>query len=597
MPTRTSGEAAWTAPAFVWGTWAAVLLGSLAFIASFSSVGVPYQDEIIVLAGWGHGGPSDGGDPRATGLKVTPGWFWDQHSEHRIPLAKLIWFGVLKLTNYNFRVGNFLTVLGLGALAAGLILAARSVRGRTSYADAFFPLAVLNFSQAQNYLWWWQFNHVLPALLASALLILIVVRGNRLGFRGALAAAVCLILLSLSGPGALPFVLALGLWLAAWGVASWRAAPGPRERRLALLVLGLVGAAVLLVPIYFVGLRLQSGMEQGHSSSPPAISKATLQIATLSLGTVVRPYWELAAVGVIGLALASLAVLAVEWYRRPEERMRVLGLFLFLGASAALLATIGMARAGMGEDYIYIGHYLPKAIPALCCVYLVFVAYRGRTLGALVQMGLFTVTCVLLIPNLMTGIWTGRFLLFQSDLERDVRAGVPPFVLAERYPHLVQSDDPSLLTATYRRLKRDGIGVFREMQPDPEFREVAIPLRPVEHHEAASAGGAGYARETDPPLVFALGQPTRVYAIRVKLSYKGAKSPSSSLQVFWKQAGQPEFAAGTGRDFTAALPAVPGDRTVTVWVNDTIDGFRIDPHEPPYGFTISEVRLLVPVTE
>ena len=65
-----------------------------------------------------------------------------QHAEHRIPLAKFIWLGILKLTNYDFRAGNFLVVLAFGAVAGGMILAARAVRGTTSYADAFLPLSV-----------------------------------------------------------------------------------------------------------------------------------------------------------------------------------------------------------------------------------------------------------------------------------------------------------------------------------------------------------------------------------------------------------------------------------------------------------------------
>src|SRR5215469_374027 len=53
----------------------------------------------------------------------------------------------------------------------------------TTWAEHRIPLALLNFGQAQVFLWWWQINHVLAPILAGLTLILVVLRGNNLQLR------------------------------------------------------------------------------------------------------------------------------------------------------------------------------------------------------------------------------------------------------------------------------------------------------------------------------------------------------------------------------------------------------------------------------
>src|SRR5262245_60699797 len=140
---RTPGQ---RAVVLVWGVWALMLLAALAFVWQYGSQVVPYGDE------WGY-------IPYLTGEEaVTPAFLWQPHAEHRIPVAKLIWIGMLKLTRGDFRVGMFLNVLAVAALAAAMMEAARRQRGRTSYADAFIPLVSLHVGQSTNFLWWWQIN-------------------------------------------------------------------------------------------------------------------------------------------------------------------------------------------------------------------------------------------------------------------------------------------------------------------------------------------------------------------------------------------------------------------------------------------------------
>ena len=251
----------------------------------------------------------------------------------------------------------------------------------------------------------------------------------------------------------------------------------------------------------------------------------------------------------------------------------------------------------MVEGYIFVGHYLPRIVPALCCIYFVFVAYGGRAGRALVPMGLFTIACVLLWPNVTIGLYGFQSAFrYRHDLERDLRAGIPPFILAERYARdLTGHDKPEMVAAFLRKLKRDNIGEFRHMQPDPVFIEIPVPIKPSSWHELTWEDGVGYAKGKDPHLVFALRQPEQVHAIRFKLAYPSTKGQTALLQVFWRHTEKNDFAEGA-RAFTTTVEAVPDGRTVTVWVNDTIDQFRIDPDTGPSVFTISDLRVLVPRT-
>jgi hypothetical protein len=574
-----------------------MLLASLIVAVAYGNKLVPHGDELYLLGGkYGLDVKKYADDLTTPSPSLTIGWVWQQHAEHRIPLAKFLWLAVLKLTNYNFLVGNLLVVLAFGVVAAAMISSAKAVRGYTSYADAFFPISILNLSQSMDYLWWFCIHHVLPSLLASTLLIIIVTRGKRFGFGDTLLTSLCLVLLSLSGPGAFPFVLALAVWVVYWSVRSeCPAAPIWRKA----LPLALVALAVLLMVLSYIGFDPSQGLS-GYSPSLPAAVKATLQLASLSVGTAPLQHglWRYTGSAVIALTLGSIAVLAIGWNTQPEERFRALGLLLFLGAMGTLVIAMAWGRGGMGESYIFVGHYVPRIVPALCCIYFVFIVYGGRIAGALVPMSLLTLGCVLLWPNVTMGLTWGTTSGFgyRNDFERDLRAGLPPLILAEWYGHNLGNDDVETVSAVLRKLKRDAIGEFRNMRSDPAFLEIAVPIKPVLTSQVTLEGRTGYATGNDPYLVFALEEPTQILAIRLKLSYPGVKSQPAALQISWKQPGTKSFGEPS-KTFATRVDANAKERTVTAWVNHRIDGFRIEPDDGPCIFTISQILLLVERTK
>jgi hypothetical protein len=575
-----------------------MLLGTLVLIAAYGNHVVPHGDELYLFGGkYGLDVKQYADDLKTPTPSLTPGWVWEQHAEHRIPLAKFVWLAVLKLTNFDFFVGNVLVVLSFGAVAAVMLLTVKAIRGSTTFADAFLPLSILNFSQSMDYLWWFCIHHVLPSLLASAVLIIIISKGPRYEFRHALAIAVCLLLLSLSGPGAFPFVLAFAIWTGYWSISTYRTEEGLEKRWHRRVVVGMVTLAVLLMCSTFIGFDRRQGMLSGYSADLRATVSASLQLVSISLGTATQYHflWRYAGGGVVALAFCSLALLVAVWHKRREERLRASGLFLFLTATGVLIGAMALARGGMPEGYIFVGQYVPRIVPALCCIYFVFVVYGGRPAGAIMPMVLFTFACVLAWPNVTTGLnWAASFR-YRDDLERDLRAGLPPLILAERYGRQLGNDNAETIAAVLDKMRRDKIGEFRNMRPDPTFREVPVPIKPISVNQLSWEDGVGYAKGNDPFVTFALRRPEDVYAIRIKLSYVRTRGQPPLLKVFWKQNGKNDFGGG-GRVSSTHVEASSQSRTVTAWVDDTIDEIRIQPDIAPCVFTISDLQLLVPET-
>src|SRR5207302_1253006 len=160
---------------------------------------VPFQDEWEVV-------PQVAGDQ-----PVTLAWLWARHTDHRIPLPKLLLMGLYRLSGYDLRAGMVVNVLALGALTAALVRTAKRVRGRLSPADAFFPLVLLNWGHVENLLWSWQIAFILSTVLAGSFLILVTRRGGPPSLGVTAGAGVCLLLLPLCGSNGVALVPALAL--------------------------------------------------------------------------------------------------------------------------------------------------------------------------------------------------------------------------------------------------------------------------------------------------------------------------------------------------------------------------------------------------
>ncbi len=194
---------------FVWAIWGLLVSAAFSFVARNGS-SVPYWDEWSLV-------------PAVAGQQpLTFEFLWAQHNEHRIPLPKLILVGLTRLCRADFRAGLLAIVAAQSALAAVLILAVTKLRGRTIYADAFFPLALLHMGHHANFESSFQIGFVLSEVLACTLLLLIACTRRLSTVGGVVAAGMCLVALPYLGAQGVALVPALALWMVFSAAALWK---------------------------------------------------------------------------------------------------------------------------------------------------------------------------------------------------------------------------------------------------------------------------------------------------------------------------------------------------------------------------------------
>jgi len=523
---------------------------------------------------------------------------------------------VLELSGYNFRAGDFLTVALLAATALAMIGTAAWLRGRLIIADAFFPLALLNFGQAQVFLWWWQVNHVLGPIVASVILIVLVLRGSSLQLRHAAVIGVSLIVLALCGPGGLPYVVAYAAWLIGWGVMSWSSFDESHRRR-ALWTAFTVAIALFLVVIYFIDYT-----PYFPANDPPTLSEwppspglaasvmAGMQILALSLGTATEPHATLWGIAVLTFGIATITVLIRRSLIDPRQRWRVLGFLSLFAAAAMLVFMIAWSRAGMGLDYIYQGHYLTILLPALCCAYFVW-EFRGGRGSRFVQLGMMLVLALILPFNVSRAMQAGRALEQETAaFERDVRKGIPPSVLAEH--HFASDVVPRAdkIAQMIREHKTNRIGIFKEIRDDPNYGIEPLPLKSASFDRAVVQNGIFVATpgsQGQSSIAYTLVGPRHVYAVRLQYTYVKTSNLWPSMRISWLNRALPDFkdsfvstVSGPDQPTWALIDGkihtdakVRTDRTLTAWVDADIDQFRIYPDSVPCELRLSKIELLV----
>lgn len=561
---------------FVWGTWGVMLLAAFWFVGQYGAE-VPLWDDFELV-------------PRLTGQQpVTARWLWSQHNEHRIPLPRLVLLAAYHLAHFDFRAGMFVNVALLGTLAAGLIRTAGALRGSTCYSDAFFPVALLHLGHHANLLWSFQVAFVLATVLAGFVLTLLIQRGARLGLGSASAAALLLALLPLCGANGVALVPALAFWYCGAAASRWRSGE-PKSRRDALALVGLAAPALTLSVLYFHSYQ----RPQHHDllAEPLKVLATSLQFLAAGFGPATAELWPFSGLAVLVALVSSVAVLAAVGLREPGERSRASALLTYLGAAGCLALGLGWGRAGASALAGFQDRYVALATPALFGIYFTWELYGPATTRRLIPTCLFVTVCVLLWPNTMSGLAHGRESRGRAlAFDRDIRAGVPMFLLIKRHASLLHPSQDALGDGL-RMLHRARIGIFRQLREDPPFHEVALSQQPTMLLQATWSDGTAHVTGVDPYLVYELPQTREVCGIRLRYSHVNRTRGAAHFQVSWRREGQradlPDQRYGNW-----SLPSGE-DRETTVWIGEPIREIRIQPDNQPCEFRVHEIVLLVP---
>ena len=480
--------------------------------------------------------------PAMTGQQpVTAQWLWSQHNEHRVPVPRLLMLALLRLGPADFRAGMYYNVFAAAALALLMIFAARRARGYAAYSDVFFPVVLMHWGEAINYLWCWQVQFYTSMLLAGCALALIVRSATRPALPAAVGVGACVLLLPLCGANGLGMVPSLSLWLGYIAILRWRGG-SISDRRTGLLLAGLAIAALLITGLYFVGYSRVPFHPSTHN--PRRILLTAMQFLTSGFGPgvvglgfperVPVPFWPAIVFLVTLLFVITGFMLVRTWLRQPAERVRLTGLLLFLGAMVCLALGLGMGRNGFEPRYITL------SVPALCAVYLAWSLYGKAPLQPAITAILLT-TAVMLLP---LNIWWGwRYTLdLRSRLDafgRDIVAGTPPYQIIQRYSflhphHIVMMDYMPML-------RQASVGVFAHLQNDPPFKEIKFPATPIDTTDVQWNNGIVRATGKAESLTFALPVDTDLAGLRLRYTYSHPKHTEPYIAIYWKSSVEPEW--------------------------------------------------------
>ena len=348
-------------------------------------------------------------------------WLGERHMEHRFPLARLVYLGLLDATGHDFRAGMWLTTALLSGSAAALILAARRLRGRTGLVDIGFPLLLLHAGHVENLLMGYQIVFTITAAALALFALLIAYSGELDPARAAAGGALLLVPIALGGWLGMMFVPPLGAWV---GRQWWRAR-GPGFAALAVL------AAVVAYLAWSVWFLLASGGVQHVDAVPDTAAriKAVAGVVGIGFGPGVGRTIKPMALGVILIVFqAATAVALVRiGHRRPEERSVAWGLFALLLGVWVFAFAVGFSRgSGVASRYAVFS-YLGIAVPLLAMAR--YARPSGWQTVGVVLAGAFVA-----VANGRHGSLEGiRLDRCYRSVVTDVDAGVPIDLLAERH--------------------------------------------------------------------------------------------------------------------------------------------------------------------
>jgi len=574
MDTKTSDPGAGV---FVWSVWG-VMLATALFYALLSGADAPIWDDYAVV-------------PQLCGrAPVDMAWLWSQHSEHRIPLARLVLLTVFRLDGADPRPVMALNAALLGAAAAALLVAVGRFPEGRRYSDAFLPLALLGPAHHENLLWAIQITYVAPAALLCFALSLVATSGERPGLRRCGLVALCLAILPLCNAGGLLMVPPLALWLGAAALGHGRSdQPGGRGR--ALLIAAATAPALLLMALYLWGY-----VRPSHHAAPggPAASlRATAQFLATALGSPGSSLWPLSGAIVAGAMVGAFAALVRAWLTEPRNRWSAGGVLCALGAVAALAVATGWGRSGEGPSAGLQPRYATLAAPALAVVYLAFARFGSRISRRLVPMVLFAGFCSLIWPSAEEALRAGRVAKENSIRFRgDLAAGEPLYRLVRRHvPWIHPSQEAA--HAHLEMLRAAGVGKFRTMRSDPPFEERRIDLDPDDVRLARWSGQSHEitALGVDPWVRFDLPAPARVAGVRIRYDHQNDDGAPAHFRLAWRSAGQLDFPAD--QQYGDWNLPTGSNRTTTVWIDQTIAQIRLQPDNRPCRFRIHELTLLL----
>ncbi len=561
---------------FVWGVWLILTVALLAIVAKYSA-NVPRGDDYALV------------DYVIGVTPVTLDWLWAQHNEHRIGLSKFILVVSEHLSGNDVRAGMYIDLALLSALAAALIRLSSRLPGGLRLSDIIFPLLLLHLGHAGDVLWASMLSHVLGTSLGLACLIPIARRPEWPPLTETVFVAIAMALLPHCGGTGLMYVPGLAFWLSARAWSELRSTETKRRINAAIIVASSM-PGLLATVLYFRNFQKGIHPETEHRLLESA--RAGVQFLSGGLGMTAAQFWPWVGAFTIILVAMTLVWLGRSYAALPGERPRVLGFLAFLTAPLGLAAAVAWGRGWAGEMAGFQDRYVTIAVPLWCWIALGLRLYGPPIARYFLPNVLAAVLLVIAWPNAMGGLDQARDAATRNEaLIRDIRSGQPPFRIAARYtPFLLPSHD--YLTELLPKLREKKVGPFQYLREDPVLKQIPVPVEPSSLQFVRWENGTAHVENVDPQITFRLPEPRPVAGIRIRYSHSNKQGAPARFKLGWRRPGQREY---TDAQLYSNWYMPTGDgKETTVWIDDDVYEFRIQPDNQKCEFKIDAITLLVP---
>ena len=492
---------------------------------------------------------------------VTWPWVWYQHNEHRLPLAKLAIVGLGRMSGNNFRAVMFVNVGLLAAAAALLIWATSSANRGSRWTDAFYPLVLLHWGHAENFLWAWQIGFTSAVLVVLGWLAFVIRARTQDARRGWVLALIAVLLPLCGGVGMcfLPFFI---VWLIC------RAFTGKTLTDRYWALVGAI-AGILMAALYFMDYSIE---HSPSASTTKGIFDAAIQFFSLGLGMPTLPGWPAMGIGMlIGLALGLVLVIA-SLGKSLDSPVTTVGQICFLGGFLLLAGAIAWGRAGIGA---LAGRYVTLAALGACWLYSVVVMKERPLMRRYLAIVLVALAACMLGPNTTAGYRHALGLReVYSAFRRDMSAGMPPVNLADKY-----NTAPQAIGFSYVIRRFPGWLVMMHNSGHPQFRllKSELPTRAI--------SVSGSQDTSDGKRHFILPSQMFVYAVRLK----SADRALGERALVHLQCG-PAAVHGL-RQVEARTFQTAGPKQIWIWwVNQLTSGFDLT----AMNMDANEIEVLIP---
>ncbi|MFM8415215.1 MAG: hypothetical protein ACKOCX_10875 [Planctomycetota bacterium] len=423
---------------FPWIVWAVATILALTATSIYGRW-LPWSDDFDIV-------------PYVTGDRpVTATWLWKQHNEHRIPLVKLVFVVLGRLSGADHRWTLAANAVFLSLTAAALVVAARRVRGKTVWTDALFPAVLLHLGQGAL-VWSFQTPFVLTTVLGG-LFVATAVAAPPGVWRVAVMGA-CAGLLPLTGTGGLVVAAAAAALLGAEAL-GWNAPPAGRSPLVRSLAAAASGLTVIVAFAYVVTLRL---MPAENYAGPWRTLIAGLDAFSSYPGSLVtrsRTAWLVATVLVGGGT--ALAAAAAARARDATLRHRLAILLLHLAALGLMALAIGYGRGTRDFSHLY-GHYATLTLGVPLSLGLIWATLPQTRAARAMQAVLCIVAVTVAVVHARQAVRNWR----SGDesvavIATDMRGSLPPDEVAARHAAALYFID----TPDIRRKIAEGIALLR----------------------------------------------------------------------------------------------------------------------------------------